>query len=55
MKHYARYGLTAGFGAFAACSLTIASLGQPMVYYLILALCCPIVGAACAIVAKDDL
>ena len=54
MKHYARYGVTAGFGCFAVCSLTIASLGQPMMYYLILCLLCPVVGAVCAFVAMED-
>jgi len=54
MKHSIRYAVTAGMGAFALCSLTIASLGQPFMYYVILALGCPLVGLLCGLVGQED-
>ena len=54
MKHSIRYAVTAGMGAFALCSLTIASLGQPVMYYVILAMGCPAIGLLCAYVGQED-
>ncbi len=54
MKHSTRYAVTAGMGAFAMCSLTIASLGQPFMYYAILMLGCPLVGLLCGYVSMGD-